>query len=47
MSIYWIFVRRLLAVAAALLVVVSILGCNTARGFGKDVQRLGEKISGK
>lgn len=33
----------LLFFAASLLVIVGA-GCNTARGFGKDVERTGEKI---
>ncbi|MDX2109023.1 MAG: entericidin A/B family lipoprotein [Verrucomicrobiota bacterium] len=33
----------LLVVAAAILNFVSV-GCNTAHGFGKDVERTGEKI---
>ena len=31
--------------ATALLAIAGI-GCNTAHGFGKDVQRTGEKIQG-
>jgi predicted small secreted protein len=34
----------LLAIAGALLVVA---GCNTANGFGKDVEKAGEKIQQK
>jgi predicted small secreted protein len=31
--------------AAALLVIVGIgVGCNTAHGFGKDMEKAGEKI---
>ena len=33
-----------LALAAAL---ISLAGCNTMRGFGKDVEQVGEKIQKK
>lgn len=33
----------LLILAAALLAIVGI-GCNTAHGFGKDMEKAGEKI---
>ncbi|WP_404802308.1 MULTISPECIES: entericidin A/B family lipoprotein [Brenneria] len=29
----------------SLLVAATVSGCNTARGFGEDVQKLGSKIS--
>ncbi|MGH8726928.1 MAG: entericidin A/B family lipoprotein [Burkholderiales bacterium] len=36
--------RRLLALLAA---VLFICGCNTMAGFGKDVEKLGDKIENK
>lgn len=36
--------RRLLALLAA---VLFISGCNTMAGFGKDVEKLGDKIEDK
>jgi entericidin B len=37
--------RQLLAFAAvAALVVVTVTGCNTMRGLGKDIERGGEKL---
>jgi len=41
------FLRRLvpLAFVAALLCIVGVsFGCNTAHGFGKDMEKTGEKI---
>jgi predicted small secreted protein len=36
---------RKLAVAVTLLCCLAVLtGCNTVKGFGKDVKKLGEKI---
>lgn len=35
---------RLLAVLAALLTVLTLAGCNTIQGAGRDLQKAGEKI---
>ena len=37
---------RLLIGTFALLVLPSLSGCNTARGFGEDMQALGRAMSG-
>ena len=34
----------LLSLTAAIISVLSISGCNTMRGFGKDVERGGERV---
>ena len=31
---------------ALLLIAVALAGCNTMKGFGQDVQKVGEKIEG-
>ena len=36
----------LIAVFAALIAGLSLAGCNTVHGFGQDVEKLGDKISG-
>jgi len=36
--------RTLLFVLAALFVIVSITGCNTMEGFGKDIKNTGSNI---
>ncbi|HRD72465.1 MAG TPA: entericidin A/B family lipoprotein [Aquimonas sp.] len=36
--------KRLLAVLAALLTVLTLAGCNTIQGAGRDLQKAGEKI---
>ena len=36
--------RIVLLVFAGSLLAIAAVGCNTARGFGKDVERTGEKI---
>ena len=33
-------------IAAITLVAVVLTGCNTVKGFGKDVERGGEKVQG-
>lgn len=33
-------------IAAVALVAVVLTGCNTVKGFGKDVERGGEKVQG-
>jgi predicted small secreted protein len=39
--------KRILFTIAILGVVSTFMGCNTAHGFGKDVERTGEKIQDK
>lgn len=39
--------RLVLAVLTAAFVTVAAAGCNTASGFGKDVEKLGDKIEKK
>jgi len=36
----------LTAVLAALIAGLSLAGCNTVHGFGQDVEKVGDKISG-
>ena len=38
------FNRSVVLLAFALLLAMVGMGCNTAHGFGKDVERTGEKI---
>ncbi len=38
------FTKVIVVVVAALLIGIGILGCNTFRGAGKDIQRGGEAI---
>ena len=38
--------RKLIIILLSL-AVVGLAGCNTVKGFGKDVQKVGEKIEGK
>ena len=40
-------VKRVLLTVALIGVVTTFLGCHTAHGFGKDVERTGEKIQEK
>ena len=40
-------VKRIVLIVAFLGVVSTFLGCHTAHGFGKDVERAGEKIQDK
>ncbi|MEQ9971197.1 entericidin A/B family lipoprotein [Pectobacterium carotovorum] len=37
--------KRITTIVVALLVTATLSGCNTTRGFGQDVQKLGSKIS--
>ncbi|MGM3174643.1 entericidin A/B family lipoprotein [Dickeya lacustris] len=37
--------KTIALLAAALLMAATLSGCNTARGFGQDVQKLGSTIS--
>ena len=39
--------RLFLAALAAVLLVGASVGCHTARGFGEDMERTGEKIQDK
>lgn len=39
------FLKHTLFLAAVALAATSMSGCNTARGFGQDVQKLGNAIS--
>jgi predicted small secreted protein len=39
--------RLLLAAMATVLLLVASVGCHTARGFGEDMERTGEKIQDK
>jgi predicted small secreted protein len=36
--------KKIIAVILAVLFVAVLTGCNTARGFGKDLRKAGEKI---
>ena len=36
----------LTVVFAALIAALSLSGCNTVHGFGQDVEKVGDKISG-
>jgi predicted small secreted protein len=42
MKVLWILVTMLL-----LGMMLAMAGCNTVNGFGRDVERLGEKIRGE
>jgi entericidin A len=35
------------AIVLALFSIVALSGCNTMEGFGKDMQKLGEKVEDK
>ncbi|WP_137937832.1 entericidin A/B family lipoprotein [Chitinivorax sp. B] len=37
--------KRILMAISAALVVLALGACNTVHGFGKDVEKVGEKIS--
>ncbi|MEI7367780.1 entericidin A/B family lipoprotein [Pectobacterium colocasium] len=37
--------KRITTIVVALLVTAVLSGCNTTRGFGQDVQKLGSTIS--
>lgn len=37
--------KRITTIVVALLVTAALSGCNTTRGFGQDVQKLGSTIS--
>jgi predicted small secreted protein len=39
--------RTLLIVITAALAVLASTGCQTSKGFGKDVEKLGDKIQDK
>jgi predicted small secreted protein len=38
--------KKLALVAMAFLTTLALTGCNTISGFGKDMQKAGEKIEG-
>jgi len=38
------FKHSLLLLAIAAVLTTTLVGCNTAHGFGKDVEKAGEKI---
>ncbi|ENG6109022.1 MULTISPECIES: entericidin A/B family lipoprotein [Serratia] len=38
-------IKKALLVVVSLLILMSLSGCNTFRGFGEDVQHLGGAIS--
>ena len=42
-----IYRRTLLALITAALVAIATTGCQTSKGFGKDVEKLGDKIQEK
>ena len=42
-----IYRRTLLALITAALVALATTGCQTSKGFGKDVEKLGDKIQEK
>ena len=42
MKVLWILVTMLL-----LGMMLAMAGCNTVNGFGRDMERLGEKIQGE
>lgn len=39
--------KKLIAIFCVLAMGTSLTACNTVKGFGKDVERGGEKIQGK
>ncbi|WP_293780708.1 entericidin A/B family lipoprotein [uncultured Oxalicibacterium sp.] len=39
--------KKLIAIFCVLAMGASLTACNTVQGFGKDVERGGEKIQGK
>lgn len=39
-------IKKALLAAILVLLVYSLAGCQTVKGFGKDMQWLGEKMSG-
>ena len=39
--------KRILALASLLAIVGAAAGCNTMQGFGKDVEKTGDKIQEK
>ena len=39
--------KRINAVLTAWLISISLVGCNTVEGFGKDLKKVGEKIEKK
>lgn len=40
-------IRSILALVAAAFAAIAVSGCNTAQGFGKDVEKAGDKIQEK
>lgn len=38
--------KKLIAAIIACMFTVGLVGCNTVKGFGKDVERGGEKVQG-
>jgi len=47
MNTFTLTLKRTILIIAALGVVSTFLGCNTAHGFGQDVEKTGEKIKEK
>jgi len=38
--------KKIAAIASALAFTLTLAGCNTVNGFGKDVEKGGEKVQG-
>ncbi|WP_426339093.1 entericidin A/B family lipoprotein [Pseudoduganella sp. S-14] len=38
--------KKLIAIAITAIFAMSLGGCNTVAGFGKDVQKVGQKMEG-
>ena len=39
--------KRLMLIVACLTLITMVIGCNTVKGLGKDVEKTGEAIQGK
>lgn len=38
--------KKIISVLGILMLAIGLSGCNTMKGFGKDVERGGEKVQG-
>jgi len=39
-------IRRIFCLLAIVSIISAVVACNTAKGFGRDVEKLGKKMSG-
>ncbi|ARN56715.1 entericidin A/B family lipoprotein [Sedimentisphaera salicampi] len=38
--------KKILTILAAMMIIVSVSGCNTFEGLGEDIERAGESMQG-